>query len=369
MTLTFQVLATDSDARRGVLQTDHGRVDTPVFMPVGTQGSVKGVSPDELWELGAQIILANTYHLFLRPGTERLRSLGGLHTMMGWSGPLLTDSGGYQAYSLKALRKITDEGITFASHIDGSRHVLTPQVVMDAQFCIGSDIMMPLDDCPGLPCSDDRLELALSRSTAWELECLRVGQQRGGTVFAIVQGGTSEALRRRHALELAEHPFDGFAIGGLAVGEERGRTYDTVEHTAKLLPSTHPRYLMGVGTPADILMCIERGVDMFDCVLPTRNARNGQVFTRNGKLNLRNARFAEDNEPIDGACGCYSCRTFGRAYIRHLLRCREILGVRLTTLHNLNYFIDLVAGARLAIERGQYQEYRRACAERWSGAE
>lgn len=365
MRLPFEVEASDGRARAGLLETGHGSVRTPVFMPVGTQGTVKAMTPEELEETGTEIILSNTYHLYLRPGRESLRAHGGLHAMMGWERPILTDSGGFQAYSLRSLRTLTDEGVHFSSHVDGSRHLFTPQSVVDTQVDIGSDIMMPLDDCAGLPCPIERLEQALRRSTAWELKCLEAARDVAAGLFAIVQGGTNETLRRRHTEELAAHAFDGFAIGGLAVGENELERDATVAFTADLLPSDRPRYLMGVGRPRDLLNAIRAGIDLFDCVMPTRNARNGQVFTRSGVLNLRNSRFQTDLEPIDGGCGCYACRRYTRAYVRHLLKAGEILGVRLTTIHNLRYYNDLIEGARLAIERGRYDHYVRECQARW----
>ena len=285
--------------------------------------------------------------------------------MMGWDGPILTDSGGYQAFSLEALRKLSDDGVLFSSHIDGSKHLFTPEKVIEIQAAIGSDIMMPLDDCPGLPCPEERLLESLRRSTSWELRCLEASAELPGALFAIVQGGTSPELRRRHADELTAHPFEGFAIGGLAVGEEARERYDTVALTTEVLPDDRPRYLMGVGTPADLLECVARGIDMFDCVLPTRNARNAQVFTRHGVLNLRNSRFRDDTEPLDPGCGCYACRRYSRAYVRHLITAKEILGVRLTTIHNLAYYHELMLGARTAIREKRFQQYLDRCKTDW----
>ncbi|MBN1946702.1 MAG: tRNA guanosine(34) transglycosylase Tgt [Bradymonadales bacterium] len=365
MKLEFEILAGDGKARCGRLKTARGTVSTPAFMPVGTLGTVKAMSPRELVEIGVQMLLSNTYHLYLRPGLEVLERHGGLHAMMGWKGPILTDSGGYQAYSLKPLPRITEEGVLFASHLDGSRHLFTPRKVVEIQAVIGSDIMMPIDDCPALPCSQERLIQAIERSTAWALESLEASRQVPGALFAIVQGGTSQTHRRRHLEALLPHPFEGFAVGGLAVGEQIEAMYDTVDFVGELLPADRVRYLMGVGTPENLLACIERGMDLFDCVLPTRNGRNGQLFTRRGVINLKNSRFREATDPIDPHCGCYTCRNFSLSYLRHLIVSREILGARLATTHNLAYYQDLMKEAREAIANDRFRQFASACREGW----
>lgn len=367
--LTFRLDATDGAARAATIETRRGRIETPIFMPVGTQGTVKTASPSELNALGAQIILGNTYHLYLRPGTEVLDRFGGLHAFAGWSGPLLTDSGGFQFYSLADLAKFDDDGVSFQSHLDGSRHRFTPEKVIAIQRAIGSDIMMVLDQCPALPATEQTLEVAVRRSTDWAVRSLAAWQEGDGAVFAIAQGGTNVARRTAHIEALAEHAFHGLALGGLAVGEAPEEMYDTIEACGPAMPVDRPRYLMGVGRPEDILEAIARGIDMFDCVMPTRNARNGQVFTRSGKLNLRNARFSTDDAPIDPACACPACRQHSRAYVHHLIRAKEVYGIRLTTLHNLQYYLDLVRGARDAVLSGQFAAYRSACRAGWDAGE
>jgi len=358
----------DEAARALTLRTRRGEILTPAFMPVGTLGAVKTASADEVRATGAQIILGNTYHLFLRPGTEVLSRLGGLHRFMGWSGPILTDSGGYQFFSLAKLAKFSDEGVKFRSHHDGTAHVFTPERVIEVQRVIGSDIMMVLDQCPALPATRSTLDEAVRRSTAWALRSLTALRDGDGALFAIVQGGTDIGLRRAHAETLAAHPFDGIALGGLAVGEPTAQMVETLEAVAPGLPFERPRYLMGVGTPGDILDGIRCGVDMFDCVMPTRNARNGTVFTRTGRLNLRNARFAREEGPLDADCGCVACSTTSRAYLHHLLRNHEVYGIRLTTLHNLTFYADLVAGARAAILRGEFGSWSRAQRAGWGAS-
>jgi queuine tRNA-ribosyltransferase len=365
MRIKYSVIKEDGSARLGRLETPHGTAYTPLFMPVGTQGTVKTMTPEELQGIGTQVVLSNTYHLYLRPGLEILEKQGGLHQMMRWNGPILTDSGGYQAYSLKALRKLTDDGILFASHHDGSKHLFTPEKVIEIQQVIGSDIMMPIDDCPALPCSHGRLLDAIRRTTDWALRSLAARGEGTGALFGIVQGGTEVTLRQQHAESICAHPFDGFSIGGLAVGEESAARNDTVEATTEILPKDRPRYLMGVGTPLDLLDSISRGIDMFDCVLPTRNGRNGQVFTHRGTLNLRNAKHKNNDGPLDPLCNCYTCSNYSLAYIHHLIRCKEVLGIRLTTHHNLAYFMNLMAGARRAIETGEFESFRTKARSMW----
>lgn len=370
--LTFSLEATSSEtmARAGRLRTPRGEIRTPIFMPVGTLGTVKTLSPDELRrDVGAEIILANTYHLYLRPGEQTLRRVGGLHRFMGWDRPLLTDSGGYQFFSLRDLARFDDDGVSFRSHIDGSRHRFTPERAIEIQAAIGSDIMMALDHCPPLPSPAGDVERAMRRTTAWARRCLDASSDVEGALFAIVQGGTNVTLRRAHVEELAALPFEGLALGGLAVGETPQEMYDTIEAVTPAMPADRPRYLMGVGRPQDLVEAIVRGIDMFDCVMPTRNARNAQVFTRTGRMNLRNARFAADDRPIDDACGCGTCSTFTRAYVHHLIRAGEVLGIRLTTLHNLRYYLDLVRDARQAIEGDRVSAWRHGVYEGWASGD
>ena len=356
-------------ARAATITLARGTIRTPIFMPVGTVGTVKGLTPHELDDAGVQILLGNTYHLFLRPGTEVLRQHGDLHQFMRWDRPILTDSGGYQFFSLSRLCKYTDEGVKFASHLDGTRHLFTPERVMQIQEAIGSDIHMQLDQCPALPATTDILRGAMKRSAAWALRSRAVSGDQRGALFAIIQGGTDLALRQEHCELLAGEDFAGFALGGLAVGEAPTEMYDVIEATTPHLPADRPRYLMGVGTPRDILEAIGRGIDMFDCVMPTRNARNGQLFTHGGKLNLRNARHITDGGPPDARCSCYTCRNYSRGYMAHLFRAQELLGPRLATIHNVAYYLSLVTGAREAILRGDFAGYRAACLADWAAGE
>lgn len=361
----FLVTATDGEARAGYLRTGHGDIPTPIFMPVGTVGSVKAVAPDDLYALNAKIILGNTYHLYLRPGDELVARRGGLHRFASWDRPILTDSGGFQAFSLSDLRKISEEGVLFRSHLDGSKHLFTPEKVIRIQRNLGSDIMMVLDECVPYGTDHDYTAQSIKRTTRWALRCREAfpaERTRSGEahnlLFAITQGGFFKDLRAASVAELAEHDFDGFAIGGLSVGESKGEMYDLLAHTAPLLPKDKPRYLMGVGTPLDIITGIAHGVDMFDCVLPTRNARNGTLYTSQGKINIKRKEFAEDDSPLDPACSCYTCRTFSKAYLRHLYVAKELLSFRLNSLHNLTYFLDLVTRARAAIENGTFAALR-----------
>lgn len=362
---TFTLLHTDGAARAGVVQTARGSIETPIFMPVGTSGTVKGISSDELEALGAQIILANTYHLYLRPGVSSLRALGGVHKLANWKGPLLTDSGGYQFFSLSKLARFDDDGVDFRSHLDGSKHRFTPELAIAVQDAIGSDIAMVLDQCPALPATQQVLEQAVRRSTAWAMRCRDAAADTGCAVFAIAQGGTNVALRRAHVEELIAGDFDGYALGGLAVGEAPEEMYETIGEVVPHMRRDRARYLMGVGRPIDLLEAVDRGIDMFDCVMPTRNARNAQVFTRRGKLNLRNARFGLDSEPIDDGCTCPACANYSRAWIHHMLRGGEMLALRLTTLHNLRYYLDLIKAARRAIVEGRYAAFRRETEAAW----
>jgi queuine tRNA-ribosyltransferase len=364
----FELLGTDgtSKARRGRLTTPHGIVDTPAFMPVGTQGSVKAVSPRELRELKAQIVLGNTYHLFVRPGLDVIRHFGGLHAFTNWDGPILTDSGGYQIFSLAKLRKITDEGVQFQNHLDGTPTFISPEIAMEIQATLGSDIAMVLDECPPWPCEREYAARSLEMTVRWAARCKEAKAQRPMSqaeprsrqlVFGIVQGATFADLRRESAQATVQIGFDGYAIGGVSVGEPEEEMMLAIENSEPFLPADKPRYAMGLGTPPQMLELIARGVDMLDCVLPTRLARNGTAFTAGGTLNLKNAEFALDKRPIEESCGCPACRGFSRGYIRHLVKAEEILGLRLITLHNLHFYLDLMAQARDALDQGQFRQF------------
>jgi queuine tRNA-ribosyltransferase len=364
-TTAFDVTATDGAARAGVLKTLHGDVSTPVFMPVGTKATVKSLAPDEVRSAGAQIVLGNSYHLHFRPGDELIAEQGGLHRFMAWDGPILTDSGGFQVFSLRdTLLAVDDDGVTFRNVYDGAASRFTAELAAQIQANLGSDIAMCLDQVP--PPTADRRELAeaVRRTTEWARRQLGAPRAEGQLRFAISQGGTDPELRRRSAEELVELGFDGNAIGGLALGEDRGAMFETTGWVAALLPPQKPRYFMGIGDPEGVLEVIEAGVDMFDCVLPTRTARTGSALTWEGRLNLRNARYARDSAPLDAACDCPACTTFTRAYIRHLVNQSELLGHRLLTLHNLRFLLRLTDGAREAIERGTFTAYKRDALER-----
>ncbi len=370
----FDVLSQDSTTRARVCEitTDHGSFQTPIFMPVGTQGTVKAIEQRELDEIGAKIILGNTYHLYLRPCTEVLEAAGGLHKFMNWNKPILTDSGGFQVFSLSALRKITDEGAEFKSHLDGSTHLFTPEKVVDIQRVIGSDIMMVLDECLENPAEYEKVKESVSLTSRWAKRSKdhfdKTGERYGKKqfLFGIIQGSTFNDLRKASALELAEMDFDGYAIGGLAVGEENSVMYDIVEHTIEYMPQNKPRYLMGVGTPEDLLNAIERGVDMFDCVMPTRNARNGTMFTSTGKLRLRNLenrlRFDSPDEEVES----YTSKNFTPAYLRHLFISDEMLAAQLATIHNLRFYMKLVEDSRQAIKDQRFLEYKRSFLEKYN---
>lgn len=363
--MQFILDRTDGSARLGRLITDHGVINTPAFMPVGTQGTVKAIEPREIEEIGAEIILGNTYHLYLRPGTTILEKAGGLHNFNGWHKPILTDSGGFQVFSLSDLRKITEEGVQFKSHLDGSMHLFTPENVMDIERSIGSDIMMVLDECTPYPSTYEYAKRSGEMTLRWAERCLIRFRERDGlygytqALFGIVQGSTYPELRKISANGLVEMEFDGYAIGGLAVGEPAETMYDTVVLCNEILPTTKPRYLMGVGTPENLIEAIDRGVDMFDCVMPTRNGRNGMLFTSHGNLNIHNATHKDDFEPVDRQCTCYTCKNFSRAYMRHLFQAKEILGLQLATIHNLAYYQTLTREARQAIALGEYSEWKR----------
>ena len=350
----FELKAADGAARAGVIHTPRGEIRTPAFMPVGTAGSVKAMLPESVRETGAGIVLGNTYHLMLRPGAERLAALGGLHKFMNWPWPILTDSGGYQVMSLSDLRKITEEGVRFRSHIDGSEHFLSPERAMEIQRLLGADIQMVLDECPAYPATEAQIEKSLALSMRWAKRSKQAfGDQPGRACFGIVQGGVFAHLRRRSAEALKEIGFDGYAVGGLAVGEAQDAMFETLDAAVPHLPADRPRYLMGVGKPDDIVGAVLRGIDMFDCVLPTRSGRNGQAFTREGTLNLRNARHASDPGPLDSGCRCPACTHYSRAYLHHVVKAGEIIAAMLLTWHNLTYYQDLMAGLRAAIVEGR----------------
>ncbi len=371
MAFQFTITGSCGAARRGELHTPHGAVQTPAFMPVGTQGAVKALTHDQLEAAGAQIVLANTYHLFLRPGADRIARLGGLHRFIGWPGPILTDSGGYQVFSLASRRTVREEGALFRSHLDGSQHLLTPELAVDIQAQLGSDIAMVLDECLEHPAEERRARESLERTVRWARrgrEHFLAMKQRvpypyanpGQVQFGIIQGGTFGGLRRISVEETVGIGFDAYAIGGLSVGEPIAAMYDVTEATAAMLPADRPRYLMGVGTPADLVECAARGIDLFDCVMPTRNARNGQLFTSEGRLNIRNATYADDERPPDPACGCPTCRRFSRAYLRHLHGAGEIAAYTLNTLHNLSFYLDTMKRIREAIVFATLEELRQS---------
>ncbi len=365
----FEVLDTDSRsaARQGLLTTAHGRVETPVFMPVGSSGAVKGVTPQQLRRTGATIVLANTYHLLLRPGVATIERLGGLHRFMSWDGPSLTDSGGYQIFSLSPLTKIDDEGVEFASHIDGTRIRLNAEEATQIQNRLGADIIMCFDECTPYPCDEHRLRKAVERTIRWARRCKRAHHNTSQLLFGIVQGGIDSQLRGCCASEIVRLGFDGYAIGGLSVGEGHKNMIETVEHTAALLPENAPRYLMGVGTPADIIAAVGAGVDMFDCVLPTRNGRNAFAFTEAGPLRLRNSSHINDGGPIDPACDCYCCKNFSRAAIRHYFNTSEMLGPILVSLHNLRFYQRLMAKIRQALAGGRFSDWAKQQLRQYSG--
>jgi len=357
--MQFNVLASAGQARRGRLQLAHGTVETPVFMPVGTYGTVKAMAPNELKEIGVEIVLGNTFHLWLRPGREVIAAHGGLHRFMGWDGPILTDSGGFQVWSLGALRKVREDGVTFASPVNGDRMLLTPEISMQIQRTLDSDIAMVFDECTPHPATRDEVARSMELSLRWARRSRAEFDAAGNpnALFGIVQGGMHEDLREASRAGLAEIGFDGYAIGGLSVGEPKEEMLRVLRHVAPRLPARSPRYLMGVGTPEDIVAGVTAGIDMFDCVLPTRNARNGWLFTRHGDVKIRNARHRSDTGPLDPTCGCYTCRNFTRGYLHHLQRVNEILGARLNTVHNLFYYRTLTAELRAAIAEDRLPAY------------
>ena len=359
--MQFTVSATDGRARRGRLDTAHGPMETPAFMPVGTAATVKAMTPEAVAETGAQCVLGNTYHLMLRPGSERIKRLGGLHEFMNWPGPILTDSGGFQVWSLKDLRKLTEKGVTFRSHIDGAKHELTPESAMAIQNDLDADITMVLDECTPFGVDEAEARVSMELSMRWAQRCRDAFEQRPGYgLFGIVQGGVFPNLRAESAKALVDIGFDGYAIGGLAVGEGQDLMFQTLDVTTPHLPEDKPRYLMGVGKPSDLVGAVERGVDMFDCVLPTRSGRTDQAFTRRGQVNIRNARHKDDPRPLDPDCSCYACANYSRAYIHHLAQAKEILGLTLLTWHNLHYYQELMAGMRQAIQNGTFAAFKKA---------
>ncbi len=366
MSLQFDVRARDGRARRATLQTSHGIVETPTFMPVGTAASVKGLTPRELREAGTQIVLANTYHLWLRPGSEVIAAAGGLHRFMAWDGPILTDSGGFQVFSLRERRTLDDDGVTFASHLDGSRHRFTPESVVAFEEALGVDIAMVLDVCVRLPASSEELERAVALTTRWARRSVAARARDATALFGIVQGGLDRALRERSARDLVALGFDGYAIGGLSVGETRDEMEAATRFCAELLPEERPRYVMGVGTVRDVLFAVECGIDMFDCVYPTRCGRNGRAMTRDGEFHIRNAAFTRDLSPIDRDCPCAVCTTFTRAYLAHLFRSNEMLGPRLLSYHNVHLLNALMGEARSAIEGGDWARFYRSTIARAS---
>jgi len=356
--LPYEVLARDGAARRGRLSTAHGIVQTPAFMTVGTAGTVKGLTTEQIAASGAEIILGNTYHLMLRPGAERVAKLGGLHRFMNWPGPILTDSGGFQVMSLEELRKITEEGVTFRSHLDGTPHALTPERAVEIQELLDADITMVLDECTPFPATEKEARDSMERSMRWAARCGQAFTRRPGYgLFGIVQGSVYSDLRRQSAEALTKIGFDGYAVGGLAVGEGQQAMFEMLEATVAHLPADRPRYLMGVGKPADIVGAVKRGIDMFDCVLPTRSGRTGQVFTRRGTLNIFNARHRDDPRPLDPNCPCPTCADYSRAYLHHLFKAKEMLGPILLTRHNLHYYQQVMAGLRQAIENGGLEDF------------
>jgi len=373
--MKFELLGKDANARLGVITTKRGVINTPAFMPVGTQATVKAMSPDELKEIGAEIVLCNTHHLYLRPGHKTISSLGGLHKFMNWDKPVLTDSGGFQVFSLSALRSISENGVQFRSHLDGSMHFIGPDEAMEIQSALGSDICMAFDECTPYPASYDYAVKSLELTTKWARRCKEYEMQNsaignrqsafpGQALFGIIQGGIYKDLRKRSIEELIEIGFDGYAAGGLSVGEPKEDMYEIINFTAPLMPEDKPRYLMGIGGLKDMLAAVEAGFDMFDCVMPTRNARNGTLFTSSGRISIKRTEYKSDNSPLDENCGCYACRNFSKAYLRHLFLAKEILSMRLNTIHNLYFYIDFFRKMREAISKGQFKEFK----NRWETA-
>ncbi|MCO5143981.1 MAG: tRNA guanosine(34) transglycosylase Tgt [Oligoflexia bacterium] len=356
--ISFELVSESGMARAGVLTTSHSTIETPMFMPVGTLATVKSMTPEDLEKMGARIILGNAYHLYIRPGHELIERMGGLHKFMNWSGSILTDSGGFQVMSLSQLRKISKDGVEFRSHIDGSKHFLSPEKSMEIQKALGSDIVMAFDECVKHPATKDEVEKSLDLTTDWEKRSRAYSLKPHQALFGILQGGMYPDLRKKHFQMMQDIPFDGWAIGGLSVGEPPAMMYEILDSTTPLLPKEKVRYLMGVGTPEDLIEGVRRGVDIFDCVMPTRNARNGTLFTSKGKIHIKNAKYAEDSSPLDENCDCYTCKNFSKSYLRHLFQSGEILGSRLNTLHNLHFYIQLMRRIREAILAKNFDEFR-----------
>ncbi len=367
--MSFKVVHNDknSKARLGLLTTKRGIIQTPIFMPVGTQATVKAITPAALEEMGAEIILGNAYHLYLRPGTDLIKKAGGLHKFMNWHGPILTDSGGYQVFSLSILRKITDKGVTFQSHIDGSSHFIGPKECLGIQDVLGSDICMVLDECSPYPCEYEDAKIAVDRTLAWAKISRQVKLESGNKVFAIVQGSTFKDLRKDCAEKLVAMDFDGYAVGGVSVGEPPELIYEIVEHTLPLLPDNKPKYIMGMGTPEDILESIGHGADMFDCIIPTRYGRTANAFTAQGKINLRNAAYKDDFNPVDSECECYLCKNFTRAYVRHLFYAKEMLGPQLLSLHNVHFYLNMINQIREAIKQDRFIQFKDELLKKYKG--
>jgi len=355
--MSFEIAATDGKARTGKMNFPRGEVATPAFMPVGTYGTVKGLTPEQVRGTGADILLGNTFHLMLRPGTETINAHGDLHDFIGWDRPILTDSGGFQVFSLGEMRKINEEGVTFSSPVDGAKIFLGPESAIDVQHALGSDIIMVFDECTPYPATREQAKESMELSMRWAGRCKEAHGEHQSALFGIVQGGMYSDLREESLAGLVELGFDGYALGGLSVGEPKNEMREVIQHCGALLPAEKPRYLMGVGTPQDIVYAVTQGIDMFDCVMPTRNARNAHLFTSKGLLRLRNKRFRQDTNPLDENCRCYTCQNFSRAYLHHLDKCREMLGAQLNTIHNLHYYQDLMAGLRDAIARGELADF------------
>jgi len=366
---TIQILKEEGRARLGIIRTQHGEIDTPVFMPVGTQGIVKATSPKDLKEMGIKIILANAYHLYLRPGDALIREMGGIHKFMGWDGAVLTDSGGYQIFSLGVLREIKEDGVLFQSHIDGSRHFLTPEKVIEVQENIGADIIMSLDECVPYPSSYEYTKNSVELTSRWARRCKDAKKPDGTMLFGIVQGGFYHDLRLQSARELIDMNFNGYALGGLSVGEPKSIMWEMVDTVVDLLPQGKPKYLMGVGFPEDIVEGVYRGIDMFDCVIPTRHARNGSLFTREGRINIKHAKYVKDESPIDETCACYTCKTFSRAYLRHLFVSHELSSYFLNTVHNIFFYNNLIETIKKALREGSFETFYKQFILQWKGGE